>query len=166
MAQIIALRRGEVTIANYGTTLLFTGPSTGSATRLMVGYLSWTSNNSPVYGYCTFSVKRSGSSYYVPFGATYNGSQARTQSLTPHDTRTGWNGNSSSNISQTPVLINLNSAGLIGAQGMTSSGGISRAWYNSDVMIGPSDEVYCSWVDNGGSGFSAVVQYCIVTVNE
>jgi hypothetical protein len=135
----------------------------------MVGYLSWTSNFSTVYGYCTFSVLRNGASSpnYSVFASTYPGGSARTMTLTPHNTRTGWHGSSTSSTEISPILFNQSDAGLIGAACLSSSSsGPNRAFYNSDIMIGPSDAIYCSWFDNGGGNQTANVQYCFVTVNE
>jgi hypothetical protein len=87
-------------------------------------------------------------------------------SLSPHDTLTGWNGNSSSTATNSPVFWS-NTVGMTRTQSIQVTGGnVGRAMYRSDVMIGPSDAVYCNWFDNGGFGYTAVVQYCFVTVNE
>lgn len=169
MAQVIAIQRGALSMTHNTTSLVFTGPSTGASTRIMVGYLSWTSNNASVYGYCTFSVLRSGASSpnYASFAASYPSDAARTVSFTPHDTRTGWHGPSGGSVEQSPILFNQGTAGLLGASCLSSStNGPARAWYNTDILIGPSDAIYCSWFDNGGGSKAATVQYCFVTVNE
>lgn len=169
MAQIIALQRGSVSIAHNSTTLLFTGPSTGSSTRLIVGYLGYICDFTFVNGYCTFSVLRSGaaSPNYTMFAATYPAVPAKLVSFTPHNTRTGWHGNTNTTTENSPVLFAPNVAGINQAQCHSeSANGPMRAFYNSDIMIGPSDAIYVSWFDNGGSARTANVQYCFLTVNE
>lgn len=169
MPQVIAIQRGALSMTHNTTSLVFTGPSTGSATRIMVGYLSWTSNNATVYGYCTFSVLRSGASSpnFSVFASTYPAGPSRTMSFSPHNTRTGWHGSSTGTNEFSPCLYNPSSAGLIQSVCLSeNTNGPNRAWYNSDIMIGPSDAVYCSWYDNGGGARAATVQYCFVTVNE
>jgi hypothetical protein len=66
-------------------------------------------------------------------------------------------------------MVNQVNAGLIQSvcfTTTTSSGAPMNAFYNTDVMLGPSDAVYCAWFDNGGGGQSAIVQYCFVLVTE
>ena len=169
MPQVIALQRGELSMAHNTTSLVFTGPSTGSSTRLIVGYLGWISDFSTVYGYCTFSVLRSGASSpnHSVFASTYPAGPAKTMSFSPHNTRTGWHGQATSGIMYCPVLSNPSDPGLLRSTCLSDfSGGGSRAFYNADILIGPSDAVYCSWYDNGGGSRAASVQYCFVTVNE
>lgn len=169
MAQVIAIQRGALSMAHSTTTLVFTGPSTGTSTRVIVGYLGWTSNNATVYGYCNFSVLRSGASSpnYAMFAGTYPADAARTVSFSPHDTRTGWHGSAGSTTENSPILWNQSTAGLVGGTCLSTSGnGPNRAWFNSDILIGPSDAIYCTWFDNGGGSRTATVQYCFVTVNE
>lgn len=167
MAQTIALQRGAVTMSHNTTTSLFTNTSSGTSTRMMVGYLSYVSDFSSVYGYCTFSILRSGASSpnYSIFAASYPGGAARTIGFSPHDTTTGWHGNSGSAQENNPVFLNQGQAGLLAAFSLSQTNPI-KAMYISDVMLGPSDAVYCSWFDNGGGNRSAVVQYCLVLVTE
>lgn len=168
MAQTIALQRGEVTMSQNTTTLLFTNTSSGTSTRMMVGYLSYTSDFGSVYGACSFSILRSGASSpnYTTFAATYAGGAARTVGFSPSNTTTGWHGNSGSGSENTPVFINQGQAGIIAAFSLAQVGGPFKAMYLNDIMLGPSDAVYCSWYDNGGGSRSAVVQYCLVLVTE
>ena len=166
MAQTIALQRGEVTMTSNTSTLLFTNTSSGTSTRVIVGYLSYNSDFANVSGYCTFSVLRSGevSPNFSIFGAASPGNAAKSVTLSPHNVRTGWHGVSNSANDYTPTLNNTTNAGLIQATSL-GSGGL-KAFYNSDVMLGPSDAVYCSWFDNGGGSRAAIVQYCFVLVTE
>ena len=168
MAQTISLQRGQVTMTQNTQTLLFTNISSGTATRMMVGYLSWTSDNSTVYGNCAFGVLRSGESSpnFSAFAAGGGAVARRTVSFSPSNTRTGWHGQGVSSTEYSPLMSN-GSAGLIQATCLGSNAGSpNNAYYNTDVMLGPSDAVYCAWYDNGGTGQSAIVQYCFVLVTE
>ena len=166
MAQTIALQRGQVTMSQNTSTLLFTNTSSGTSTRMMVGYLSYTSDFSTVYGACSFSILRSGESSpnFSTFAASTVGSAARSISFSPSDTRTGWHGSGTSTTEYSPIFVNQGQAGLLAAFSLSSN--LFRATYNNDVMLGPSDAVYCSWYDNGGGGQSAIVQYCFVLTTE
>lgn len=168
MAQAIALQRGEITMSNNTNALLFTNTSSGTATRMMVGYLSWTSDFSTVYGSLGFGVLRSGESSpnFSMFAATGGASPRRMVTLSPSNTRTGWHGQGVSSTEYSPLMSNT-SAGLIGSTPFGStSGSPYNGFYNTDVMLGPSDAVYCGWVDNGGGARAAIVQYCFVLVTE
>ena len=169
MPQAIALQRGQLSMSNNTTSLVFTGPSTGSATRVIVGYLSWTTSAGLANGYCTFSVLRNGSASpnYSIFAASNGNYNTYTTSFSPHNVRTGWHASSTTTNENSPVLSNSSNAGLIGATClMQTTAGPMLAFYNSDIMIGPSDAIYCSWSDNSGNARTATVQYCFVTVNE
>jgi len=89
-------------------------------------------------------------------------------SLSPSNTRTGWHGQGISSAENAPVMVNTVNAGLIQSQcfNVTTSGAPMNAFYNTDVMLGPSDAIYCAWFDNGGGAQSAIVQYCFVLVTE
>lgn len=168
MAQTIALQRGEVTMSNNTNTLLFTNTSSGTSTRMMVGYLSWTSDFSTVYGTLGFGVLRSGASSpnFSMFAANGAPNPRRTISFSPSNTRTGWHGQGVSSTEYSPLMSN-GAAGLIGSTPFGSStSGVYNAFYNTDVMLGPSDAVYCGWLDNGGGANPAIVQYCFVLVTE
>ena len=168
MAQTIALQRGQVTMTQNTQTLLFTNTSSGTATRMMVGYLSWTSDNSTVYGACSFGILRSGESSpnFTAFAAGGGAAVRRMVSFSPSNTRTGWHGQGVSTTEYSPLMSNT-SADLIGSTCLGSNvGSPVNAYYNTDVMLGPSDAVYCGWYDNGGGGQSAIVQYCFVLVTE
>lgn len=170
MAQTITLQRGELTLANNTNSLVFTNGVGGIATRLVVGYLSWTSNNATVYGSCTFGVLRSGASSpnFSIIAACATGDARRTVSFSPHDTANGWHGQATGTFEYSPVLFNSGSAGIAGTPSCLSgsSNGPTRAYYNSNVMLGPSDAVYCAWFDNGGGNQSAVIQYCFSLITE
>lgn len=168
MPQTITLQRGEVTISNNTSTVLFTNGSSGTATRLVVGYLGYTSDFATVYGYCTFAVLRNGatSPNFNIIAATYPSDPARTVSFSPHDTANAWHGQATSTFEYSPVFRN-STAGIVGASCLSASGnGPTRAFYNPNVMIGPSDVVYCGWSDNGGGNRAAVVQYCFTLITE
>jgi hypothetical protein len=168
MPQTIALQRGEVTLSNNTNTLLFTNTSSGTSTRMMVGYLSWTSDFSTVYGSLGFGVLRSGASSpnFSMFAATGGAGYRRTVTLSPSNTRTGWHGQDISTVEYSPLMSN-SSAGLIGATPLEPVvGSPYNGFYNTDVMLGPSDAVYCGWLDNGGGARAAIVQYCFVLVTE
>lgn len=170
MAQTITLQRGELTLTHNTNSLVFTNGASGTATRMVVGYLSWTSNNSTVYGSCTFAVLRNGASTpnYSIFAATFVGDAARTMSFSPHDTTNGWHGQATGTFEYSPCLKNTLDAGIAGTPVSlsASANGPSRAFYNPDTMLGPSDAVYCAWYDNGGGARSAVIQYCFTLITE
>jgi hypothetical protein len=168
MPQTIALQRGQVTLAVNTSTLLFTNTASGTSTRMMVGYLSWTSDFNTVYGSLGFGVLRSGESSpnFSIFAASGGPTPRRMVTLSPSNTRTGWHGQGVSATEYSPLMSNT-SAGLIGATPFGSStSGPYNGFYNTDVMLGPSDAIYCGWKDNGGTGQSAIVQYCFVLVTE
>lgn len=167
MPQTITLNRGTVTLANNTSTLLFTSPSSGTATRVMPGYLSYQSNFSTVYGYCTFGILRDGASSpdFVIIGATYPGAAARQVSLSPHNTASGWHGSGTSSTENVPVFVQTSTAGPISAQAMYQGSPI-MGWFNKNIVIGPSDAFYCAWFDNGGGNRSAVVEYCFTLITE
>jgi hypothetical protein len=167
MAQTIALQRGSVTLSNNTSTLLFTNTSSGTATRLIVGYLSYLSNFPTVSGHCTFGILRSGASSpnFSMFAGTYPGQLARQVNFSPNDTSSGWHGTSGGPIENNPTLTNDNT-GLIGASSMSVGNGPIVATYNKNVMLGPSDAIYCAWKDNGGGNRAAVIQYCFTLITE
>jgi hypothetical protein len=167
MAQTIALQRGSVTLSNNTSTLLFTNTSSGTATRLIVGYLSYVSDFSTVYGYCSFGILRSGASSpnFSMFAGTSPGQPARAVSLSPNDTSSGWHGNSGSGTENVPTITG-DGTGLVGVSSISVGNGPIVATYNKNVMLGPSDAIYCAWSDNGGGNRAAVVQYCFTLITE
>jgi hypothetical protein len=167
MPQTISLQRGTVTLSNNTSTLLFTATASGTATRVIPGYLSYQSDFSTVYGYCTFGILRNGASSpnFVIIGATYPGSPARQVSLSPHDTASGWHGQGTSTTENVPVLVQTSTAGPIQTSAMNQGSPI-MGWFNRNIMIGPSDAFYCAWSDNGGGNRSAVVEYCFTLITE
>lgn len=167
MAQTIALQRGTVTLTQGASTLLFTNTSSGTATRVIVGYLSYTSNYSTVYGYCSFGILRSGASSpnFTMFAGTYPGQPSRTVSFSPNDTSSGWHGNSGGGTENNPTFSN-SGGGLISTSSISVGNGPIVATYNKNVMLGPSDAIYAAWYDNGGGGNPAVIQYCFTLITE
>ena len=162
MAQTIQVYRGQVTCAQSSTTTLFTNTSSGTATRLRIGYIGWQSNFSLVYGSLSIGILRSGSSNYVMIGGSNAAQPSRTEAFVPHNTSvTGYTGTS-------PYLPYLNNGSAVTLYGSSSlsSGQPATAYYVQDVMIGPSDQVAVGWFDNGGNNRSAVVDYCIVAITE
>jgi len=167
MAQTVTLHRGQITMSNNTTSLLFTATSSGTATRVIPGYLSYQSDFSTVYGTCSFGILRSGASSpdFVIIGGTYAGAPARQLSLSPHDTASGWHGNGTSTTENVPVLIQTGTAGPIQLTAMQQGSPI-MGWFNKSIIIGPSDAFYCSWNDNGGGNRAAVVEYCFTLITE
>lgn len=167
MAQTIALQRGAVTLSAYTSTLLFTNTSSGTATRMVVGYLSWVSDFNTVYGLCTFGVLRNGSSSpnFSIFAGTAGG-PARTETFVPHDTGTGWHGQGISSTENSIAIYNQGGATPIQSSSAYSGAAPILAWYNKNVMLGPSDSVYVSWYDNGGGNRAATIQYCFTLITE
>ena len=163
MAQTIQLYRGQVTCTQGSTTTLFTNTSSGTATRLRIGYIGWQSNFSTVYGALSIGILRSGSSNYVAIGASGGSNPARTESFVPHNTSI----TSGAGTSQTlPWLNNGSGVTLYQTNGLSQGNPPSSAFYIADVMIGPSDQVAVGWYDNGGGSRSAVVDYCMVAITE
>lgn len=167
MAQTVTLHRGQITMSHNTTSLLFTATSSGTATRVIPGYLSYQSDFSTVYGYCSFGILRDGASSpdFVIIGGTYPGAPARQVSLSPHDTASGWHGSGTSSTENIPVLVQTGTAGPIQQQSMWQGTPI-MGWFNRKIMIGPSDAFYCSWYDNGGGNRAAVVEYCFTLITE
>lgn len=167
MPQTVSIQRGEVTLAHNTSTLLFTTSSSGTATRVIPGYLSYQSNFSLVYGYCSFGLLRNGASSpdFTIIGATYPGDQARQLSLSPHDTATGWHGQGTSTTENIPVFVQQNTAGPVWTSSMYQGAPI-MGWFNRNIIIGPSDAFYAAWFDNGGNNRSAVIQYCFALITE
>jgi len=170
MAQTVTLQRGEVTLSHNTTSLVFTNGASGIATRLLIGYLSWTSNFSGVIGYCTVGVLRSGASSpnFNIIASTEPYSSSRTVSFSPHDT-TGFTG--VIGISQffaSTILFNETAAGIGTRPSSTQQNANvpARAMYNSNTIIGPSDEVHFAWYDNGSGNRAAVIQYCFSLITE
>jgi hypothetical protein len=169
MPQTVTLQRGEISMTHNTTSLLFTSTSSGTATRVIPGYLSFQSDYSSTYGHCTFGILRNGASSpdFVVFAAT-TGTQTRQLHFTPHNTATGWHGQGASSVETSIVFGNFTST-----IGMTrnvpaylASGTPTLAWYHKNLMIGPSDAFYCNWFDNGGSSNPAVVTYCFTLITE
>lgn len=173
MAQTLVLQRGEVTASQNTTTLLFTNTASGTATRMVVGYLSWASDFSTVAGRCTFGVLRSGevSPNFTIFAGSSGGTSSsfnRFITFLPSDHTSSWHGNIN-NAQENSVIMHSNSAGTNAFKNyscLVTFGGGSAARYTTDVMLGPSDEVHVSWNDNGGNNRAAVIQFCILLVTE
>jgi len=170
MAQTVTLQRGELTASHNTVTLLFTNAATGIATRMIPGYLSWTSNFASVSGYCTFGVLRSGaaSPNYAIFAACFPAVAFRTVSFSPHDT-SGTFGAALASVNNSVLLNNQGNAGLADTpKSMVNitSNIATKAFFNPNVIIGPSDAVYCAWYDNGGGSQAAVIQYSFALITE
>lgn len=163
MAQTIQIYRGQVTISQNTSATLFTNTSSGTATRLKVGYLGWQSNFNTVYGALSLGVLRSGSSNYVAIGGQGGSNASKFVSFVPHNTSI--TGGTSTNATF-PFLTNAGDVNLINMSSLYQGNAPSSAYYISDVLIGPSDQIAIGWYDNGGGGRAAVVDYCIVGITE
>lgn len=163
MAQTIQLYRGQVTCTQGTTTTLFTNTSSGTATRLRIGYIGWQSNFSTVYGSLTIGVLRSGSSNYIAIGGSGGSNATRTESFIPHNTSVVAG---STNTQSMPWLANGSTVNLYQTTSLSQTATPSTAFYIADVMIGPSDQVAVGWYDNGGGSRAATVDYCIVGITE
>lgn len=169
MAQTVSIQRGEITMTHNTTSLLFTSTASGTASRVIPGYLSWIASGGTVAGHGSIGILRSGevSPNFVLIAASYPSTLARTMSYSPHDTATGWGSISGVNTANSPILVNPNNAGPIQSQSMFQSGsGANMAWFNKYIVVGPSDAFYCGWFDNSGSARSAVFQYCFTFITE
>jgi len=162
MVQTIQLYRGQVTCNQATTTTLFTNTSSGTATRLRIGYIGWQSNFSSVYGSLSIGVLRSGSSNYVMIGSSNTAQASRLESFVPHNTSVG---GSTSTVSYFPNLNNQSGVTLYQGASLSASQP-ATAYYIADVMIGPSDQIAVGWYDNGGNSRAATVDYCIVGITE
>lgn len=162
MAQTIQIYRGQVTMSSGTTTTLFTNTASGTATRLKVGYLGWQSNFATVYGALSLGILRNGSSNYVAIGSSGGSNSVRSESFIPH------NSSVTGGTTSTANLPWLNSGGITlnGYNSLSQGSTPSTAYYISDVLIGPSDQIAIGWFDNGGAGRAAVVDYCIVGITE
>lgn len=168
MAQTVTLQRGELTATHNTVNLLFTNAATGIATRMIPGYLSWTSNFANVQGCCTFGILRSGaaSPNYAIFAACYPTGPFRTVSFSPHDTA-GTFGAAGGTINSV-LLNNEFTAGLAGQPSSMSFflNTSTKAFFNPNVIIGPSDAVYCAWYDLGAGQRAGVIQYSFALITE
>lgn len=166
MAQTVTLHRGQVTLAASTSTILFTSTSSGTATRVIPGYLAWYSDFGTVYGYCTFGILRNGASSpnFSIIAATYPGTAVRQMSFSPHNTASGWHGQGTSNSEKVPVFTNgtINPTGV----GAMTEGNSTMAWFNKNLIIGPSDAFYAAWADTGGGNRAAIIEYCFTLITE
>jgi hypothetical protein len=136
--------------------------ASGTATRLKVGYIGWQSDFSTVYGRVAIGVLRSGSSNYVSIGGSNASQTARQESLIPHDSGIAAGSGTTTSL---PWLH----ATSIALQRIVSLGQDvtpSTAFYISDVLIGPSDQVAIGWYENGGGSRAAIIDYCFVGITE
>jgi len=170
MAQTITLQRGELSVSSNTTTLVFTNSSSGTATRMIPGYLGMKMNASDSGVSCVFGVRRSGASAgtesVFAVGRT-DGSftQVNGYSFSPHDTAMqaiGVGGSSTTSFGQAITQGGLN----VGAFNFGSSTpNVSVAFKHNNVMIGPSDEVYVFFRSDSGSR-TATIQFCITLITE
>lgn len=160
MAQTIALYRGELTLTNQSVSTIFTNTSSGTATRLRVGYLSWQSDFATVSGYLTLSIVRNGGTAYNPVGGTYPGGSPTTARLV------GFTSSDSVNVQNIGSIYGTGFSNTVAVTPYRTFAYGTIAYYNSTIMIGPSDSVSLSWQDNGGGAQSCLATYCIVGITE
>jgi hypothetical protein len=162
MAQTIQLYRGQVTMTQNTNVVLFTNTASGTATRLKVGYIGWQSDFSTVYGNLAIGVLRSGSSNYVSIGASGGSNTAREESFIPHNSGVAAGAGTTSNL----PWLNASTVTLQRYGSLSQNTAPSTAFYVSDVLIGPSDQIGIGWYDNGGGSRAAIVDYCFVGITE
>ena len=164
MAQTIQLYRGQVTASSSTTTTIFTNTSSGTATRLRVGYIGWSCAFDSVSGALAIGVLRSGSSNYVTFGASQPGIVAsRSTSLIPYNTTIG---SSNSTTEMIPYLFSNDGNFYQFRPYYQTANSPPMSFYVNDILIGPSDQIAVGWIDVGGGTRAAVVDYCMVGITE
>jgi hypothetical protein len=167
MAQTITLQRGQITSTSATTTLLFTNSATGTATRLIVGYLSYLATSNDTDKFCNFGIRRSGASSGTEavFASSSLSAYGRGGSFSPHDTATQSIVNT---VAQTNNSAKSFVNGLLGAPVSSNDNANPRdlqiSYYNNTTMIGPSDAVYCYYAS--ATSISAVIQYCFILITE
>lgn len=173
MPQTIALQRGQITATSGTTNLVFTNTSSGTATRMKIGYLSWTSDFGGVVGRCTFGILRSGASSpnFTAFANAFDGDSGnRTVSFIPVTATMNYLPflGSAANNSAYQQWLN-NTAGILQTRSYifnSSSNGANYAIYVDDLMLGPSDQVHVAWNDSGAGSRAGIIQYCFVLITE
>ena len=167
MAQTITIQRGKVTLTSGSTTLLFTNGATGTASRLITGHLTISSTNliQPAIGFAVLPSGLSSPDYSV-FAGTIASAAARLFSATPHDAG-GQFYNTTSNFAVQPTFYNdtLNIQVIRSMATTTASAIPTRFYYNTNVMIGPSDAIYVGYTDISAAN-SANVIYNFVIITE
>jgi hypothetical protein len=167
MTQTITLQRGQITATSGSTNLVFTNAATGTATRLVVGYLSYKLASNTDGKYCNFGIRRSGASSgsEVVFASSVQPTYGNGMSFSPHDTTSQSNINFGATTASFTKSFN---GGLLGSPTQVGSGiyyNAAIAYYNNTTMIGPSDAVYCYYAEDAGI-VSAVIQYNFVLITE
>lgn len=168
MAQTITIQRGLISATSGSTTLLFTQSASGTASRLVVGYLTVTSSNA-IQPFASFAVLPSGQSspnfsVFAACNAAADGT-GRLFSATPHDAG-GFYVDTYQNQKQPIFYNNLQNITLTRSTWNTSGSAVpTKFFYNSNVMIGPSDSVHVGYSDPNG-GLSASIIYCFVIITE
>ena len=171
MTQTIALQSGEVTMTNNTETLVFTNTASGTATRMVVGLLSFhdVTPTGNTYGYCSWAVLRDGASApdYSEFAGTKPGQPSHAQTLLPFESAQGFFTTDTSAYQNTTVFYSADATSeLQDYSNKSNSSGPRAGWYRDNVIIGPSDKIYCAWKDNGGNNNTAVFQYSFTLITE
>jgi hypothetical protein len=163
MAQTIALYRGEITVANATVSTIFTNTSSGTATRLRIGWLSWGSSTSVAAPTPRLTL------YVAPVGLTYSTIIAATKIVAGGTARFGAAVPMVGNPSVDTAIYGQSFSGSDVAPGSASydyqSTMFSKIYYIQDTIIGPGDLIKVGWSDPIGLN-SAVISYCFSTITE
>jgi hypothetical protein len=156
MAQTVALYRGEITVASGTIATIFTNTSSGTATRLRVGWLSWICDVSTTSTRFALYVAPAGLTYSTVIGTIVPGASGiRFQSALPLQ------GDPSIEFVITSNQITGGNPTLITGAPAT---GNNRLFYIQDTMIGPGDVIKVGWQE--GASTAAIVSYCFTTITE
>jgi len=169
MPQTISLQRGQVSASSSTTNLVFTNSASGISTRLIPGYLMILVSSADTGIVCTFGVRRNGASAgneAVFAIANSQGSFNATSgfSFSPHDTAQNieFPGSNQAPLSRAIWQGGMNARGFYFG---SASPNAYVAYYNNNVMIGPSDAVYVYFQSDAGTR-TATIQYCFTLITE
>jgi hypothetical protein len=163
MAQTVALYRGEITVASGSVSTIFTNTSSGIATRLRIGWLSWATATSVTAPALRLTL------YVAPVGLTYSTVIAATRSVATGTYRFG---------AAVPMVGNPSVDTVIYGQSFSGSDvnpasatydyqntSFNKIFYIQDTIIGPGDLIKVGWSESVSST-SAVISYCFSTITE
>ena len=163
MAQTVALYRGEITLASPAVSTIFTNTSSGIATRLRIGWLSWATATSVTPTSLRLTL------YVAPVGLTYSTVIAATRVVATGTSRFGAAVPMAGNPSSDTAIYALSFTGSDPNPGFTTydfqSTSFNKTYYIQDTIIGPGDLIKVGWSE-AISSTSAVISYCFSTITE
>lgn len=169
MPQTISLQRGQVSLSSSTSSLVFTNSASGISTRLIPGYIMMRMNSADTGITCTFGVLRNGAAVGNEAVFAIANSQGGFNStdgfsFSPHDA--ALNVSYAGGTSTSQFVKAIYDGGLLcNSMYFGTSNNAYQAYYNNDVMIGPSDAIYAYFRSNAGTR-TATVQYCFTLITE